>query len=64
MTKLARCLTFLSRERLGVLMYAPHGPVFAEPAAIGPLMDLIRELARETGAIYFAPAHQVRHTHR
>ena len=34
-------------------MYAPHGPVFAEPAAIGPLMNLIRDLAREIGAILF-----------
>ena len=43
----------VTRAPLGVLMYAPHGPVFAEPAAIGPLMNLIRDLARETGAILF-----------
>ena len=43
----------VTRAPLGVLMYAPHGPVFAEPAAIGPLMNLIRDLAREIGAILF-----------
>ena len=43
----------VARSPFGTLMYAPHGPVFAQPAAIGPLMDTIRELARETGAILF-----------
>jgi len=41
----------VAKSPLGTLMYAPHGPVFADPAAIGPLMETIRELARETGAI-------------
>src|ERR1700692_2431184 len=36
----------VARSPFGTLMYAPHGPVFAQPAAIGPLMDTIRELAR------------------
>ena len=54
----------VARSPFGTLMYAPHGPVFAQLAAIGPLMDTIRELARETGAIYFVPALQLRRTHR
>ena len=51
--------TLVTRSPFGTLMYAPHGPVVAQSAAIGPLMDAIRELARETGAILFracAPA--------
>ena len=43
----------VARSPFGTLMYAPHGPVFAQPAATGPLTDTIRELARETGAILF-----------
>jgi peptidoglycan pentaglycine glycine transferase (the first glycine) len=43
----------VTRSPLGGLMYAPHGPVFAQPAAAAPLMNTIRELARQTGAILF-----------
>ena len=43
----------VARSPLGALMFAPHGPVLVQPAAIGPLMNMIRELARETGAILF-----------
>jgi len=49
----ALCNILVSRSPVGPLMYAPHGPVFAQPAAVGPLMDTIRELACETGAILF-----------
>jgi lipid II:glycine glycyltransferase (peptidoglycan interpeptide bridge formation enzyme) len=43
----------VARVPLGVLMYAPHGPVLVDSAAIGSLMNSIRDLALETGAILF-----------
>lgn len=43
----------VAKSPFGALMFAPHGPMLADPEAIGPLMDLIRDLARETGAILF-----------
>lgn len=52
-----RCgaLTTVLARRLpvGVLMYAPHGPLLADPVAAGPLLGTIRKLARATGAITF-----------
>jgi lipid II:glycine glycyltransferase (peptidoglycan interpeptide bridge formation enzyme) len=47
------------RSPFGTVMYAPHGPVFADPAAAPLMIDTIRELARKTGALLFracAPA--------
>lgn len=41
------------KSPLGPVMYAPHGPVFADPAAAALLIDTIRELARKTGALLF-----------
>lgn len=43
----------VARVPLGVLMFAPHGPVVADSAAVGCLMNLINDLARQTGAILF-----------
>ena len=43
----------VARVPLGVLMYAPHGPVLFDSAALGSLVSLIRDLAVETGAFLF-----------
>jgi lipid II:glycine glycyltransferase (peptidoglycan interpeptide bridge formation enzyme) len=43
----------IAKTPIGALMYAPHGPVFADATAVGPMIDSIRDLARETGAIMF-----------
>jgi FemAB family len=43
----------IAKTPIGALMYAPHGPVFADAEAVGPMIDSIRDLARETGAIMF-----------
>jgi peptidoglycan pentaglycine glycine transferase (the first glycine) len=43
----------VAKSPLGTLMYAPNGPVVADPAALAPLMETVHELARANGAILF-----------